>query len=697
MNGHKLNSSLTYALILTLVGSLFSMAVPFQPTFASHSDIDFDIDGIVFNDADDDVTISGNVDGGDENDEIEIIVHEAGSGSESENVELDNDGDFDFLYSFPSGADDGVYQVEFVFGNDDPVFGFFILDDVNDDLDVSTDDDTYQVGDDVSIDGNVGDDIFDSGINEVEITIIGPDGDDALASENVDVDNNGDFEYDDFSVPDNEDAHGWYAIIVEYDNEEQGWAIFEVEEESGGSGDNEIIASFTDATLSPGDEVVITGSVNENDLGDQEVILAVEDPGNDEIENDSVRPDTDDGSFEFRFDLDEEAETGIYEVTLQYEGYDDKTLTFSVSTSSSGGSGGSGGSSGSDGGLTAKLSKSSLLAGESLTVSGVVPSIAGGEDGVSITVSTPGNNFIAAKFPEPESDKTYSASFILSQSLAEDDDYRVIVSYDGNEVELSFDITGKATGSTGPITVKTDKTSYSSGSTVKISGVIADEILVPGQQIALQVFNPERAPYRFDPIEPEDDGSYSYSMTIGGPLGVTGEWEVKVTYNGQVGETSFDLTGGVAPTPGYDLKFEDQTFKIEYESDGAINSMYVRPAEKKLVVSIDGEEDGELTITLPREVIDAVKAGSDTKYIVTTFDTETGEEKQVDITESQTNAEERTIVIDYDAGTDLIEIQGTNVVPEFGALSAIVLAIAIFSIVAVTAKFSNKFSAFRHW
>jgi predicted secreted protein with PEFG-CTERM motif len=666
------------------------MAVPFQHTFASHSDIEeVEVDDITPNPGDV-ITISGVIDNADDNEDVGITIREPDNGgSDNADTQIDgNDGEFSETYEIPDPTDDGIYEIEVEFASEDSTFAYFLIDEDNDDVPTETNEDTYEPGDDVKISGEVLDPI--TGEEEVDIKVLDPEGND-IGPGSVNLDSSDEF---DETVELDNDAHvGVYAVIVEYNGNEEGWFVFEVAE---GSGSSEFTASLSDTTLSPGDPVVITGSINENDVDIDEVILTVKDPGNAEIENDSVRPDND-GGFEFRFDLDDDADTGTYKVTLEYIDYADKTLTFSVSTSSSGGSGGSGGSSGSDGGLTAKLSKSSLLAGESLTVSGVVPSIAGGEDGVSITVSTPGNNFIAAKFPEPESDKTYSASFILSQSLAEDDDYRVIVSYDGNEVELSFDITGKATGSTGPITVKTDKTSYSSGSTVKISGVIADEILVPGQQIALQVFNPERAPYRIDPIEPEDDGSYSYSMTIGGPLGVTGQWDVKVTYNGQVGETSFDLTGGVAPTPGYDLKFEDRTFRIEYESDGAINSMYVRPAEKKLVVSIDGEEDGKLTITLPREVIDAVKAGADIKYIVTTFDTETGEEKQVDITESLTNAEERTIVIDYDAGTDLIEIQGTNVVPEFGALSAIVLAIAILSIVVVTARFSNKFSAFRQW
>jgi predicted secreted protein with PEFG-CTERM motif len=691
MNGHTLNSYLTYALILTLVGSLFSMAIPFQPIFASHSDIEeVEVDDITPSPGDE-ITISGVIDNANEDEDVDITIQEPDNGgTDTANTQIDSDdGDFSETYEIPDPTDDGIYEIEVEFGSEESMFAYFLIDEDDDDAPTVTDEDSYEQGQDVEISGEVLDP--ETGEEEVDIKVLDPEGND-IGPGPSDLDSSDEFNE---TIELDSDAHaGIYAVIVEYNGNEAGWFIFEVTEGSGGSGDSEITASLTDATLSPGDEVVITGSINEDDVDLAQVILTVEDPDNAEIENDSVSPENN-GDFEFSFTLDDEAETGTYEVLLEYEGYDDKTLTFTVSTGSSGGSGGSGGSSGSDGGLTAKLSKSSLLAGETLTVSGVVPSIASDEDGVSITVSTPGNNFIAAKFPEPESDETYSASFILSQSLAEDEDYRVVVSYDGNEVELSFDITGKTTGSTGPITVKTDKTSYSSGSTVTISGVIADEIFVPGQQIALQVFNPEQAPYRFDPIEPEDDGSYTYSMTIGGPLGVTGEWDVKVTYNGQVGETTFDLTGGVAPTPGYDLKFEDQTFRIEYESDGAIMSMYVRPAEKKLVVSIDGEEDGKLTITLPREVIDAVKAGSDIKYIVTTLDTETGEEKQIDITESLTNAEERTIVIDYDAGTDLIEIQGTNVVPEFGVVSAMVLAIAIFSIIAVTARFSNKFSALR--
>jgi predicted secreted protein with PEFG-CTERM motif len=679
-----------YCLMLTLVAALFSTVAVLPQSYAAHDNITIDIDDEY--DQDESIEIEGSIDDVENDvDEVTVTVTDPDGDEEDGDQTLDNDDSFTFDYDI--GNEEGIYTVEVEYDNES-TFSYFLVDEDPDDVDVSTDS-FYEQGDNVEITGTVEDP--QTGVDEVELTVEDPHGDAIVDEESEDVDNDEEFSHD-FDLDDDAPT-GRYAVKVVYDGNEAGWFIFEVEEGSG-SGTSVITATVTDTTLAPGDEVEITGSIDEDDVEvGEEVILTVEDPDGDvlDLTGDSEEPNSD-GEFEFTFDLDDDAETGVYDVTLEYTGYDDKALTFTVSTTSGGGSGGSGGSSGSDGGLTARLSKSSFLAGEELTVSGVVPRISGDEDGVSITVSNPSNFPIATKFPEPETSRSYSASFFLPQSLAEDEDYRVVVNYDGNEVELSFDITGKVTGGTGgPISVQTDKASYSAGSTVIITGEIADALIVEGRQVALQVFNPADAAYRFDPIVPEDDGTFSYSMPIGGPLGVSGEWEVKVTYNGQVAETTFDLTGGVAAPPTYQLKFEDQTFPIEYSSDGTINNMYLRPAEKKLVIAITDDAEGKLTITLPREVIDAVQGSTDIKYIVTTIDIQSGEETQIDITESLTNAEERTIVIDYDEGTDLIEILGTNVVPEFGALSAILLAIAVLGIVAVTTKFSNRFSAYRHW
>jgi hypothetical protein len=682
------SSFFAYAVFLTLIGSVFSMAFPIQASFATHSDIEEVEVSDTKPEPSDDITISGIIDGAQEDDDVDITIHEPGGGSDTADTTVDSDdGDFSESYSILSGADDGVYQVEVEYGSEDPMYAYFLIDEEPDDADVVTDEDSYEPGQTVEIAGEVDDP--ELGEDEVSIIVLDPEGND-IGPGDRSMESDGSFDYD---LDLENDAHpGTYGIIVEYAGDEVGWNIFEVIEESS-SGDNEITASLEDSTLEPGDEVVISGSIDEDDVDlSEEVFLEIEDPDDAIVESDSKDPDPDTGEFEFSYTLEDDAELGTYTVTLQYFNYDDKTLTFTVSTD--GGSGGSGSGSGSSSGLTARLSKTSLLAGETITVSGVVPRIT--DDPVNISILRPDSTFIVASFPEPDSDKSYSSTLRLPSSLEEDEDYTVIVSYDGKEVELSFDITGTASGSDGgPITVETDKASYASGSTVEISGQIADDTFVPGNQIALQVLNPDRSPYRFDPITPESDGSYSYSLVVGGPLGVTGEWEVKVTYRGQTAETNFDLTGGAPSKPRFNLVFEDMTFPIEYETDGSITSMYVRPAEKKLVISINDNEDGTLTIKLPRQVIDAVEGGSDIKYIVSTLDTQTGEERQIDITESLTTSDSRTIVIDYGAGTDLIEIQGTTIIPEFGPLSAVVLALSVIAAITVSARLGGRLGAYK--
>ena len=46
----------------------------------------------------------------------------------------------------------------------------------------------------------------------------------------------------------------------------------------------------------------------------------------------------------------------------------------------------------------------------------------------------------------------------------------------------------------------------------------------------------------------------------------------------------------------------------------------------------------------------------------------------------------RTLHIEYDAGAERIEIVGSHVVPEFGTIAMIILAVAIVSIIAITSK-----------
>ena len=60
-------------------------------------------------------------------------------------------------------------------------------------------------------------------------------------------------------------------------------------------------------------------------------------------------------------------------------------------------------------------------------------------------------------------------------------------------------------------------------------------------------------------------------------------------------------------------------------------------------------------------------------------------------TELQTAKTIRTISIDFENGTSEIEIIGTQVIPEFGTIAMIVLAVAIISIITVSTKSRLRF------
>ncbi len=241
------------------------------------------------------------------------------------------------------------------------------------------------------------------------------------------------------------------------------------------------------------------------------------------------------------------------------------------------------------------------------------------------------------------------------------------------------DVLGKS--STGTITVMTDKAEIKPGETIKITGTIGAD-LVEGQSVVIQINNPRGDVFKTDSVTPASDGSYSYSLVVGGKYeAMAGRYEVIATYNMMQAKTSFELKGRLG-SQTYDLKVGDKIYPIEYEiTGGSVNSMSVKVEDKTLVVSIDGTEAGTLTIILPRNVIDSVESGQDIKYIVSMVDLESGRDSQVTAREVETTDDSRILAMDYPQGTDLIEIQGTQVVPEFGVVAALILAVSLVSVI----------------
>lgn len=667
------------ALILVLVGSLFSLTVTIPQSYASHNNIQsVELDNTVYGQGDD-VVISGSIDDvGD--DQVTIRITKAGGGSETKEVDVENNGDFEYVYGLSSSAKDGLYTIRVTYESES-VYSYFLVDEDRDPVVVELDDQSYQAGGDVEISGRVRD---MGDVDEVEITVLDPTNDAVLDSRDENLDD------DEFSYTfglDDDAEHGRYAVTVTYDDDDAGYAIFDVEDDDGGSGGNSdaITVTFSKTVYKPGDTVRMEGEVEDYESGEKARIV-IEDSDDNEVQDEDVEVETS-GSFEFAFALDDDAKLGEYTVTVTYNG-DEVTSTFDVTTSGS-----SSGGSSSSSGLTIVLDKSSYSAGETMAISGKVPKILN-DVVVNVDVFTPDGLFAGVfTTAQPKSDLTYSATLKLKSDLEVDEGYSVQVNYGTYENEKEFAISGRSANPEG-ITVKTDKDEYEIGATVKISGTISQDSLIDGQKLLIRVNKPDGNPYRIDLVDVPSSGSYTYNVVIGGELATSGQYEVVATYGDEKKSTEFVMTGPPQATK-YSLKVEGKSYPIEYEIDGGIvKSMFVQPSDNKLVVSIDAKEDGRLILVLPRDVIDSVEGGSDKKYVVATADLEAGIGNNVNIRESDTTEDTRTIVIDYKAGTDLIEISGTSVVPEFGTVSAIVLAVAIVGIIVASARF-QKFSFLR--
>jgi predicted secreted protein with PEFG-CTERM motif len=108
--------------------------------------------------------------------------------------------------------------------------------------------------------------------------------------------------------------------------------------------------------------------------------------------------------------------------------------------------------------------------------------------------------------------------------------------------------------------------------------------------------------------------------------------------------------------------------------------------QTSLVISMQTTSQSNLTITVPRMLMDAKSGSSDDKFIVLEDGADT------DFNETKTGTD-RTLSIPIADGTQKVEIIGTEVIPEFGSLAYIILAISLLSLVVISTntRFRLKF------
>ena len=235
------------------------------------------------------------------------------------------------------------------------------------------------------------------------------------------------------------------------------------------------------------------------------------------------------------------------------------------------------------------------------------------------------------------------------------------------------------------IVVTTDKTSYSEGEIIIVTGEVRD--LYSGTPVSLIVKN-DNAIVALDQITVGADKKFRTEITAGGTMKTPGTYTIEVTYGTQnrIATTSFEF-GGSTMTPPSKPGITDTTLSVEGSSDligytitgGKVLGVTPDVDANSLIISIDATSDGSITLTIPRSVLDATINGEDDDFFVLVD----GEEVDFDETTTSTD---RTLTIAFPVGAEEIEIIGTFVVPEFGTIAAMILAVAIISIIAISAK-----------
>ena len=274
-------------------------------------------------------------------------------------------------------------------------------------------------------------------------------------------------------------------------------------------------------------------------------------------------------------------------------------------------------------------------------------------------------------------------------------------------------------GENDSITVTTDKSSYSEDESISISGEI--KYLALGDQLTILITSPNGNIAEIDQVTAGPDKKFNTEITPNGAY-----WKIPGTYvilvtqdeNNQA-TTSFEFSGAVnSSTNELDemvvedaviedaviedaviedslvdeiavvdsvvtattVTVQDSTDLISYEITNAKLLNIIPDLDAvSLLIYIETTDEGSITLTIPRSVLDASINGGDDEFFVLVD----GEE--VDFEEITTSVD-RTLTIEFLAGTEQIEIIGTFVIPEFGTIAAMILAVAIISIVAISAK-----------
>ena len=232
-----------------------------------------------------------------------------------------------------------------------------------------------------------------------------------------------------------------------------------------------------------------------------------------------------------------------------------------------------------------------------------------------------------------------------------------------------------------PLEIEVNGDTFDHQSTIEVNGQIGNMRM--GTPVTLIVTGATGV-VTIEQITPAADGSFSFSINTASPLmKYDGEYKIKATYGDpNINDVAVvTLEGGLVKQEshsgheeGHHSEAADLTDALNYNISGGMVESITSTNDDSLLITIHmAEDDGLLTINLSDDIITPFNDGS-------FFVLVNGEESD----DAEQNGTE--VSIPFDSTTTDIEIVGTHVVPEFGTIAMIVLAVAIVSIIAVSAK-----------
>jgi len=242
--------------------------------------------------------------------------------------------------------------------------------------------------------------------------------------------------------------------------------------------------------------------------------------------------------------------------------------------------------------------------------------------------------------------------------------------------------------------IATEKEAYAAGETITIIGHLAIDENSP---VILQIVAPNGNLIRVEQLSPDSEQNFTVDIAteIGGVWKETGTYVIKATHYYDSFEAQFDYGGmmsaavkssetlseseigqTVDPLSGGTNVITIEDYDILYQITGAKIIKIIPDVENKsLIIEIETFSDGELMLTIPKQILDTNEGDF--------FVLVDGEETNHD---SSSTDDAWTLIIPFYNGSEEIEIIGTFVIPEFGTIAAIILAVAITSIIAISAK-----------